>query len=154
MKCHTAIDTVYETEEALPLKTRTALAFHILFCGRCAAQMNRYRQVRALLQTGFFPPAPDFSDHIMERIYAEEGSGEEAFEIPGGIPTRGWVIVGLVVLLSFSTLFFGSDFTRVAMDQGASFLLPLGITIGIAITGYGALFIGSHLKELSERFKL
>jgi hypothetical protein len=154
MKCHTAIDTIYETEEALPFKTRAALALHILFCGGCAAQMNRYRQARRLLQTEFFPPAPDFSDQIMERIYTEENPVEETFDIPGGVSTRGWVIVGLVVLLSFSTLFFGRDFARVAIDQGASFLLPLGITIGIVITSYGALFIGSHLKELSERFKL
>jgi hypothetical protein len=35
-----------------------------------------------------------------------------------------------------------------------SYLLPVGITIGIVLTSYGALFIGSHLKELSERFGL
>ena len=35
-----------------------------------------------------------------------------------------------------------------------SFLLPVGITIGVVLTTYGALFIGSHLKELSERFGL
>jgi hypothetical protein len=35
-----------------------------------------------------------------------------------------------------------------------SFLLPVGITVGIVLTSYGALFIGGHLKELSERFRL
>jgi len=30
----------------------------------------------------------------------------------------------------------------------------MGITIGIILTTYGALFIGSHLKQLSERFGL
>jgi hypothetical protein len=30
----------------------------------------------------------------------------------------------------------------------------VGITIGIVLTCYGALFIGSHLKELMERFGL
>jgi hypothetical protein len=33
-------------------------------------------------------------------------------------------------------------------------MIPIGITIGIMLTGYGALFIGSHLKEFSERFGL
>jgi hypothetical protein len=154
MKCDAAINTIYETEGALPFRTRAALAFHILFCGRCAARMIRYKQVRSLLRTEFFPPSPDFGDLLMKRIYAEENSNEEVFDIPGGVSTRGWVIVGLIVMLSFSTLFFGSDFAGIALDQGASFLLPLGITIGIIITGYGALFIGSHLKELSDRFKL
>jgi hypothetical protein len=35
-----------------------------------------------------------------------------------------------------------------------SFLLPVGITFGIVLTSYGALFIGSHLEEFSERFGL
>jgi hypothetical protein len=46
------------------------------------------------------------------------------------------------------------DFEKVAHRQGSSFLIPVGITIGVVVTGYGALFIASHLKELSERFGL
>jgi hypothetical protein len=46
------------------------------------------------------------------------------------------------------------DFIKVADTQGSSFLLPVGITIGAVLTGYGALFIGSHLKELSSRFRI
>jgi hypothetical protein len=154
MKCKNAMDMVYETEGILPFKKRAALALHILFCGRCAAGLRRYDEGMTLLRTGFFPPAPDLSSGIMERIYAEEDAGEPVFDMPGGVSTKGWVIVGLIVLLSLSALFFSRDFASVALDQGSSYLLPLGIIIGIVITGYGALFIGSHLKELSEWFKL
>jgi hypothetical protein len=156
MKCNNVLDMIYDADESLSFKQRFCLAFHILFCGHCAARLTRYEEVRYALRTSFFPPAPDLSDLIMDRInriYEEEDRDDEpVFDIPGGVPTRGWVIVGFIVLLSLATLFFGSDFTAVALDQGSSFLVPLGLTIGIVLTSYGALFIGSHLKELSERF--
>ena len=92
----------------------------------------------------------------MARIAAlgEWQEAEEAFEIPGGLTTRGWVIAGFVILVSLVTAFFGLEFNNIAGEAGKSFMLPMGITIGIVLTSYGALFIGSHLKELSERFGL
>jgi hypothetical protein len=153
MKCNDALDTVYQDE--LPsLKERFVLALHILFCRRCAGQLKAYEQARMLLRRNFFLPSPDFTEALMKRIYEEEDSAGEVFAIPGGVSTRGWVIAGFIVLISLSTLFFGGEFTSLVLGWGSSFLLPLGITIGIVITSYGALFIGSHLKELSERFNL
>jgi hypothetical protein len=153
MKCDDALDTVYQ--DGLPsLKERFALALHILFCPRCAARLRDYEQARILMQQNFFPPSPDFTEALMKHIFEEEDSAGEVFAIPGGVSTRGWIIVGFIVLISLSTLFFGGEFTRLVLGWGSSFLLPLGITIGMIITGYGALFIGSHLKELSERFNL
>ncbi|MDR2553629.1 MAG: peptidoglycan-binding protein [Treponema sp.] len=157
MNCKNAADRIYEIDDpALKepgILRRFSLALHILFCSRCAVRLEHYEEARFLLGTSFFPPSPDFESALMSRICSEEEAGQ-IFDTPGGFSTKGWVIVGLIVLLSLSSLFFGKDFASVALDQGSSFLLPLGITIGIFLTGYGALFIGSHLKELSERFKL
>ena len=148
-----ALDTIYGEEDILPLRKRLALAFHIIVCGRCAVRLKTYEEARFLLFEKFLPPSPDFSDAIMDAVYREShDEGEPVFEA-GGFSTRGWVIAGMVMLFSLTTVFFGQDFTSIALEQGSSFLLPLGIIIGIVITGYGALFIGSHLKELSERFR-
>jgi hypothetical protein len=133
------------------------LAFHIIVCGKCAAQLDTYEKTRFLLQASFFPPSPDFSGTIMNRIYSEaydQETGDELIFEAGGFSTMGWVIAGLIMLLSLATTFFGKDFASIVRDQGSSFLLPLGIITGAVITAYGAIFIGSHLKELSERFKL
>jgi len=100
----------------------------------------------------FFPPSPDFAEPIMERLY-EETCMEET-DAPTGFSLKGWVIIGFFVLLSLSSSFFSMNFTEIANAEGSSFLLPVGLTIGIVLTGYGALFIGSHLKELSSRFRL
>jgi hypothetical protein len=72
----------------------------------------------------------------------------------GGVSLSRWVITGLILLFSLSSAFFVMDFVKVAAKEGSSYLLPLGITIGAVLSCYGAIFIGSHVKELSERFGL
>lgn len=168
MSCARILDKVYEysgcmpgTEDSMPLLVQLQVGLHLLICPNCAQEVERFEVTRDILRSDFLPPAPDFEDSVMAMIAAEEGESLAALEaeeagvlIPGGLSTRGWVIAGLIILASLGTAFFGLDFNRVARDAGMSFMLPVGITIGIVLTSYGALFIGSHLKELSERFGL
>jgi hypothetical protein len=102
----------------------------------------------------FFPPAPGLEDSIMAKVALEIEEEQPQTASVGGLSTRGWVIAGLIILISLATAFFGFDFKRIVGEMGTSFLLPASITIGIVLTTYGAFFIGSHLKELSERFGL
>ncbi|MDR1898668.1 MAG: peptidoglycan-binding protein [Treponema sp.] len=168
------MDKVYEyAGEPMPLLLHIRVALHLFFCPDCAQELERFEVARDILRTGFFPPSPDFEETVMDRLRNEaphyihggisgaEGmiySGEDA-GAPAGIPEtgvsfRGWVITGLIALFSLSASFFNFNFSRLAASEGVSFLLPVGITIGITLTCYGALFIGSHVKELSERFGL
>ena len=153
MKCSDALDSFYE-EDTLRFGRRLGLAFHIIFCKSCAGRLNMYEEARSILHTGFFPPSPDFTNSIMDCIYEDAFEDEIHGHESGGFSVRGWIIAGVVLLMSLATVFLNQDFTGIAMEQGSSFLLPIGIITGIVITGYGALFIGSHLKEFSERFKL
>jgi hypothetical protein len=106
------------------------------------------------MASDFLPPFPEFEEMVMEKISAEADGEGEAADAPAGFSFRGWIIIGCFVLLSLSTVFFGMDFIKVANAQGSSFLLPVGLTIGAVLTGYGAFFIGSHLKQLRDRFGL
>jgi hypothetical protein len=155
MRCKEYEAILYENDEP-GMGERFLMAVHILLCGRCAVRSRRYEKARALLAENFFPPCADFSGAIMGRIEddARYDEAETVFGIPGGIPTKGWIVVGLLVLFSLTSAFFGSDFMSIASLAGSSFLLPLGIIVGIIVSAYGALFIGSHLKELSQLFKL
>jgi hypothetical protein len=128
--------------------------------------MKYYAAAREALRTDFFPSVPDFEESVMARIFAEpdtENRGdyetaqdEEGGQIPmeEGISFRSWVISGLIVFFSLSTSFFSLNFNKLAVSQDLSFLLPMGITIGLVLTVYCAVFIGSHIKELSEKFGL
>jgi hypothetical protein len=154
MNCYDVMDKVYEyAGEPMPLLPRLRIAAHVFFCPSCARAVEQFEVTRNILTHDFFPPAPDIEEPVMLRVMGEAGetpdyAGEE------GVSFRGWVITGLIMFFSLSTSFFGLDFGRLAASEGMSFLLPVGITIGAVLTCYGALFIGSHLKELSERFGL
>jgi hypothetical protein len=162
MKCTTLLDKIYEFDgqEMLPLWDRLQIAVHVVFCPRCAEKTLRLEAARSMLRTDFLPPSPEIADSVMELIRAEafdltaDMPFEEAGELAPEVPFHGWVAAGIVVLFSLATSFMGMDFINVAAAQGSSFLLPVGITIGVVVTGYGALFIASHLKELSDRFRL
>jgi hypothetical protein len=158
MNCSKILDAVYEYSggEPMPLLTQIQVALHTLACPNCAQEIERFEVCKDIMREDFLPLSPGLEDSVMAIIAAEEDQPEteEAFAVPGGISTRGWVISGIVILVSLSTVFFGFNFNKIALEAGMSYLLPVGITIGIVLTSYGALFIGSHLKILSERFGL
>jgi hypothetical protein len=167
MNCNKLMDAFYEYsgDESLPLLLQLRIGLHLFFCPGCAQEVERYEAARDMLRNDCFPPSPDLEGSIMALIAGEnnEASSPAALEenewlespdTPGGLSTRGWVIAGLIVLFSLATAFVGLDFHTIALAAGMSYLLPVGIITGIVLTSYGALFIGSHLKELSERFGL
>ena len=158
MNCARILEKVYENygEEphgSLPLLTQIQVGLHLLICPDCAREIERFEVCRDILISDFLPPSPGLEDSVIAMMAAEKDPSEET-EVPGGFSTRSWVIAGLIMFVSLATAFFGLDFNKIARAAGMSFLIPVGITIGIALTCYGALFIGSHLKELTERFDL
>jgi hypothetical protein len=161
MKCSEILDKVYGYggEEEIPFMLQLKIRFHLLFCPQCAQEIERFELARKSLRNDFFYPAPGIEDAVMARITAELAAGEElegdsAWDNPGGISTKAWSFTGILIFISLASSFLGLNFAQVAAAGGISFLLPVGITIGVVITCYGALFIGSHLKEFSERFGL
>jgi hypothetical protein len=160
MSCAKILDIVYEQQEDMSLFNRIRVGLHLLICPDCAQEVERFEVCRDMLQNDYIYPAPDLEDAVMSMISAEEAVNTaelaEAMneEVTGGFSIRGWIIAGIVMLVSLATVFFGLEFNKVALIAGMAFTIPIGITIGIALTSYGALFIGSHLKDLSERFGL
>ena len=158
MDCRTVITSCYEAEDdgTLPLLAKIRIGLHILFCPSCSVELKRLRHnlqyVKEIMKTDFFPFSPGFENIVMERLL--EGDAKESAEVPAGFSIRLWIAIGFFVLLSLSTSFFGMDFIRIANAEGLSFLLPVGITIGVVLTCYGALFVGSHLEEFSNRFRI
>jgi hypothetical protein len=155
MDCSTVMDTVYDFEKSgyIPLLIQIRIWFHLLFCPDCSEEARNLQYLEKIMKTDFFPHSPDFENTIMERLYAEKYIARET-DAPTGFSFRLWVIIGFFILLSLSSSFFGMNFVEIANSEGLSFLLPVGLTVGMVVTCYGALFIGSHLKELSSRFRL
>jgi hypothetical protein len=139
----------------MPLLIQIQIWLHTFFCQECAFEIERYETARHIMRNSFFPPSPHLEDSIMAKITIDEELSENVpYAIPGGLSTKGWIIAGLIIVVSLGTSFFGLDFQKIADETGISFLLPFGITAGIVLTSYCAFFIGSHIKELTERFGL
>jgi len=155
MNCAKILDLVYEQED-MSLFNRIRVGLHLMVCPDCAQEVERFEVCRDILHNDFMFPEPDLEDSVMAMISDGEEETAEICEakVPGGFSIRGWIIAGIVMFVSLATVFFGLEFNKVALIAGMAFTIPIGITIGIALTSYGALFIGSHLKDLSERFGL
>ena len=151
MSCSKIMDMFYD--EDMSLLAQIQIDFHAFFCPSCAEEIECYQAARLIMKEDFFPQSVNAEDAVMAKIEMEE-EAEVTRSSAGALSTRGWVIAGLLILVSLVTVYFAFDFKNLASESGMSFLLPMGITIGIVLTTYGALFIGSHLKELSERFGL
>lgn len=156
MKCGDWLDMLYEYvgDEKLPLILKLRFRLHSFFCPQCAQEMERFELSRDILRNDFFPPAPNFEESVMLRIREEEPALSPVRENEAGVAFSGWVVTGIVLLVSLVSVFFGADFIKIVKFAGNSFLLPVGITVGAALSCYGALFIGSHLEELTRRFGL
>ncbi|MDR2510769.1 MAG: hypothetical protein LBC77_09025 [Spirochaetaceae bacterium] len=107
---------------------------------------NRELVAERLMLESFMPPAPDIAGAVMLVIR------KEACGAPRKVTVKSWVFAGLFIFLSLTSAYFGGGFQTVAAFSGISFILPLGITIGLIITVYGALFIGTNLDALCKKF--
>jgi len=156
MSCEKILDRVYDQED-MSLLNRLGIALHLFLCPDCARKVERFELCRKILREEFLPPSQNLEGSIMAAITdleSDKAPEAEGAAVPGGFSLGGWVVAGLVLLVSLTTIFFGMEFNNVALAAGMSFMIPIGITVGIVLTCYGALLIGSHLKKLSKRFGL
>ena len=171
MKCSKVLDCIYEYSgndsepgNSMPLFNQIQVWLHILFCRDCAEKLERLEKTVNIMRKDFFPVMTktsgfnswsDIEDSIMAKIAIDEETESDAsYANPGSLSIRGWIIAGVLIFVSFITAFLNFDFQLVVSESGNSFLVPVSITIGIVLTTYVALFIGSNLKELSKRFGL
>jgi hypothetical protein len=161
MRCNDIVDMIidHDGDEELSFFRRFLVDLHLFFCPRCAETIRRWHLGRGLLAASCQDPelktpgleTPDLSGVIMAGILAETEEVPDPADVEA-LSFRRWVVTGFVIVVSLISVYFGLDF--IELSSISSLKLPMGVTIGIFISAYSALFIGSHLKELSERFRL
>jgi hypothetical protein len=147
MKCDEKLDKILCADDDLSLVTRLQFFFHAFFCGHCHSVMKQYEDSRKLMKTGFFYETPDMSDIIMNQILRDDTTLEDA-EIHEWISFKKWIIGGCIILVSLVSAFFGFNFNAVAVSRDSSYMLSIGLVIGLIISIYGLLFIGTQMKQL------
>jgi hypothetical protein len=113
---------------------------------------RRTDEALRLAQNGFFSdPPPGLADRIMNAVQCDAVAYARKAEPAGeAVPMRSWVVIGVFIVAAFSVSLFGFDFHKVADIFGSAFLMPLGLTCGLVVSIYGALFIASHIDELDD----
>jgi hypothetical protein len=143
------LDFLYYSDEGIPFIKRLLIAFHVWHCPRCIAHLHALETASTLLEEDFFPPAENIADSVMALVRADEPFSESSCE-QEAVSLRAWIITGLALLFSLSSAYLGIDYLTPIDTRTINFMLPVGITVGGAITAFCAIFIGCHIKELSK----
>ncbi len=159
MTCDRAMDLLIDEDhgEPIPLIDSIRLRFHLRSCAGCVAEADRLRSCAAVLVSGFLPPVPDLADSIMAAVRLEVAAQavravEEAAE--EHVSYRNWVFGGAIIFASLAVFPLGQASGWLVRLLGSDLTFPIALTLGVVLTAYCALFIGSHLDELTERFGL
>ncbi|MFQ3547659.1 MAG: hypothetical protein SNJ56_04915 [Termitinemataceae bacterium] len=129
----------------IPLYRKIPVLLHLARCPSCRTLYQRFvksLQLLAALPAWQSAAVPEeLPDSIMSRI-----ASCAPLDAPGAqnpVSFRNWITVGLVIFIALISLPFSLE------DS-----LLLIITLSIFLTLYGSLFIGSHIRELSDHFGL
>ena len=140
MKCNSTIRSFLELDNymALPFSIR----LHMVFCKRCRDEIYSLQNTFLMLrESAPFDILDNLSSLVMNSIYA----GPVLY--PKNVSSAKWLSVGLLIILSMFGITFSNSFHLLKDYFGLPLEIPLNIVMGLAITIYVALFIGSHLEE-------
>jgi hypothetical protein len=153
MKCNERLNKILGADDDTTLSLFMRLQFyvHTFFCDHCRFVINQYDDSAELMRNNFFYDTPDMSDSIMHQILSEESIPDNN-EIHEWVSFKKWIIAGCIILVSLVSAFFGFNFNEVASSTDSSYMLSIGLLIGLIVSIYGLLFIGTQMKQLRHFF--
>lgn len=150
MKCENFMDayTALDNGERPSLSLR----LHLRSCPRCrreAALMEE--KLSSLRRDAALPDAPDRTREIMARISAGDVTYGRS------VPLYNWVSGELIIIVSIVLARFSDSLVWMNGYFGMNLEIPFNIVLGVVLTVYSSLFIGSHMKEIKsflDRYRL
>jgi len=181
MKCEQAMEAILRLDNGAEPDATTQ--GHLSNCPRCRAEYSQLRRaldgLTKSLENASDVSAPDdlhrrkqVADRIMSAVRAEaervaarqtdSGSQLRRQTAPasqnlagdtGWIAYSTWISVGVLLLLGIIVLPYteGFLFLRGVMERDLD--APLALTLGLVMSGYWALFIGTHIADLRRRLR-
>lgn len=138
MKCEAFEERYDRVEEGASLSP--ALALHLARCPRCAARVELRR--RALELYRLPGPEPDLVSHVLSVLPFLPRPRRT-------VSLRDWILSGLALSASVILVPAQRVFSQVIEIYGNSWVLPFVLVFGLSVSVFGALFIGTHMDELS-----
>ncbi len=142
MKCERLMRRYLELDNDAPLPLY--LRLHTVFCARCRAEIRAMERALAGMRRFAPPSVEDLSEEIMSRVMR---SVSEDGRI---VPLYNWVAGGVLMLAGVILVRYGDSFIWLRERFGTDLELPLAIVLGVVLSIYAAVFIGTHIEELGR----
>mgnify|MGYP006282294063 CR=1 FL=1 len=143
MKCEEMMDRYcqLDVDERLPLRYRV----HMLFCSRCRHEVQ-YMEEKLVRFEGDFPFSMqnDASDTVMQLVRMSPVQYRKE------VSSFKWLASGFVIFASIMLLPFSKSLSWLNDYFGGQLLFPLHVVMGILISVYAVLYVGTHLEELKD----
>lgn len=122
-----------------------ALRRHLASCASCEAKVRRQSAALAAYRAGPADEAIPEEEVLDERIMAAVRLTPRPRR---AVLVRDWILSGAVIAASMVMIPLGSEFDRAKEAFGSRLAVPLSLVLGLALTAYMAVFIGSHMDSI------
>lgn len=143
MKCNSIMKCFMELDNyrSLPLQIRG----HLIFCTRCRKDiLSMRRALETILNKKPYDTSEDLSNNIMEQI----ATSQVIYKMD--ISSLKWISVGLIIFASIFLVSFSEPLNWLKGHFGWRLEVPLNIVLGLVISLYATLFIGTHIDEMKN----
>lgn len=118
---------------------------HLVSCASCKRHVEAVDTVLGALRDAESATCERAGERLEDRVMAAirlMPPPQRDFSV------RDWIIAGSVIATSMLLIPLGEYFARFNEAFGARYTLPLSLVLGIVLTAYGALFVGTHMDEV------
>ncbi len=143
MECETVISKYLERSETFRIPV--LLRFHTLFCPECRDEIEKLRAEFEKLKA--YPPHEipvDITENVMARVQLLEETYEHE------ISCFKWIAVGIVIIGSRFLFTYSDSHVWLQGHFGKQFDIPLNIILGLIVTAYAILFVGTHIDDIKK----
>jgi hypothetical protein len=141
MKCNMVMERYcnLDSGENLPLRVR----LHLLRCHRCSREVQMLNREMSRIKSAFpFKMEQDAADSVMRLISMSPvhyGRHVSSFK---------WLFTGIILFAGMMLLPFSNSLSWLNEFYGGRLLFPLHSIMGITISIYVVIMVGSNLEEL------
>lgn len=129
------------------------LVAHLSGCKGCRLEEAKLRlAMMALRSPDCLRTDDELTDRIMTAVQAEP-SPHEVTEPHGPMPLRNWLLAGVLIFGGILGLHYSESFEWLRLAFGEAIDLAMGLILGVFLTTYLCLLVGSNLKRVQRLFR-
>ncbi len=132
---------------------RQDLAAHLARCERCRQEEAKLRFALASLRVAERESTDEeLTGRIMAATQAEPPR-HEAAEAHEPMPLRNWLLAGVLIVGGILGLHYSKSFEWLRLAFGEAIDLAIGLILGVFLTTYLCLLVGSNLRRVQRLFR-